>query len=177
MDVLTVCITLVILCLGGLFFLRWKIVGLMSWGLKLAFPILLVIALSALFLPQVYNSGADLMLRQAGTYTTIRSLDKNIAAIGNVPGNILGNLGNIFNSGGSTQTNSDKPGFLESQLYVSLINLIGFLLRIFTLILSLIGMGVVLYLSYSTAGVTQSAELQIRVKQLEERLSALERNS
>lgn len=168
MTIITILLILLLALLTLLFVFKRQITVFMAIVLRVFFAVFLALALSALFLPQIYQSLSDTSLRQVGVYSTIRSFDSNITGVTNAPSNILDS---IFNPGKATTETA--PGPLESGLYPSLVSLFGGIYRIATLAGSITALIVIVYLSYATAGVVQSTRLEHRVRELEHKLALI----
>src|SRR5436190_534710 len=119
MPLITLIFTLLLAVLTLLFVFKRQITLLMAVVLRVFFAVFVAVALSALFLPQIYQSASEFSLQQVGVYTTIRNLDGNITGITNAPANILDS---IFNSNKPATT---APGPLETNLWPSLVSLFG----------------------------------------------------
>jgi hypothetical protein len=175
---LTLILVAIIAVLVAIFIFRYRIIAVMGVALNLLFVLMIVMGLSALFVPQVYAGLADQTLQQTGTLTTIRDFDKNISTVTTAPQDIWQGILNLF--GGSTNNTATptetavKSGPLENSLYPNLVNTITLIFRALALIISIAGMLVVIYLSYSTLGASKLTKLQSEYEELRKRMVQLE---
>lgn len=174
MDIIVLAVLLVLAILLVVFIIRRKVIGAMSTLLKLAFPAFLLLALSALFVPQIYLTVADFTLTQSGTLDSIRSIDKTISPLLRFQENIFNGIGDLLSSGQQETEQSDQTGYLEENLYSKLIDIYGGVLRIIALIISIAGMAVVIYLSYTVESSGELYHMRNKVKELENRIKLLE---
>lgn len=170
-DIFTVIVLIFIVVSTALFFLRSKIIRLMHWTLQILFPILLILVLTGLFLPQLYTSLADNSLQTWGTYSSLKNIDNGINAIISAPQGLINDIQNLF-GGGSPEIQNFQ--YAETQIYPGLVAGLSGLYRVLIIIIGLVGMGMIVYLSYSTTGAYTSAKLEHKVKLLEARIAALE---
>lgn len=153
---------------------------MLDWILKIFVVILVVIALSSLFLPVVYKNLAQGTLENAGILKTIKDID-NATNLNNIiqPGEqILNDLGNwLTGSQNNLATQTVTSGKLELELYPILIDGLAGIYIIIALTLSLGGITGIVYLSFTTSSLTETQILKNKYKKLEERISYLESNS
>ena len=75
MNILSIIIVGLLLVLCFVFFIRSRVILLMSVGLKISFFLFIIMSLTAIFIPEIYNFLADFTLKQVGTYESIQNLD------------------------------------------------------------------------------------------------------
>ncbi len=195
MNAINIALLIFIVVLALLFAFKGRIIRVMGLGIKILFPMLAILAIVAIFLPGVFDTAADLSLKQAGTYENIRKIDEKInpfdSAIDDVEegvSNFWEDLEDLFSqkdeasvdessendseSGEAASLEEDSKGVLESNLYPALVSLISGILRLVALVTSLVGMIVLIYLSYTTGSAIEVEDLKARVRQLEENLSS-----
>lgn len=126
-----------------------------------------------LFFPQVFNSLADNTLVGLGTYGSLVQTDQTLNDITDIPNQIIDSIGG-FLGGGNNNPPAIQQDYLVAEIYPGLVSGLAAAYRVLALVLSLIGMVVVTYLSYSTAGAYEATKLQHKVKELEKRLEELE---
>lgn len=163
--------------LTGLFALRTKLVGLLGLGLKLAFPLMIVLVLSGLFVPQIYEFLADQSLRRAGLLTGIQEVDGRIGSVSKPGKNIVDNVLDLIGQGEKSANDAktgDKKGILERTVYDNLVSLFTLIYRLLAVLVGLAGMLLIIYLSYAVGFAADYVGLQTRVSQLEARLTELE---
>lgn len=170
MNAPTIIILIIILIIGFVFFIRSKILRLISTTLRTSFFILIIAALIALFIPQIFNTAADLTFHVSGNYEKIQDLDKNFPLnnLADLPQNIIDLIT------GGNQIDKTETKFFEKNIYPSLVESLGFFYRILTLIISIVGLIGIIYVSYAASSVTDTENLKIRYEQLEKRVKELE---
>lgn len=183
MDFITTILFIIIAATAVIFLVRKKVIHIMSRGIKVLFVIFLAVGLISLFAPQIYNTLADGTLKNIGTYKTITDIDNSISldSIKDVPQNIWESIKNIFEPQDSSNQQNQKPststeskGLLEGSLYTGLVALLGFIYRVLGIALSIGGLILITYLSYSMAGATDMDDLKSRYALLEKRVAELE---
>lgn len=152
------------------YFMRSRIVIGLHWALHVTFPALAIVCLSTMFLPQIYTSAADNSLKAWGTFATLQSIDSGVQNLISAPQNIFWGIQNLF---GTTPTPTEKFNYAESQVYPTLVNNLSLIFRLLAGGISILGMLVIIYLSYATGGVYEAAKLKQRVKELETRVDEL----
>lgn len=165
---------LIFALLAVLFFLKFRIVRAMHWLLQIAFPVLLILGLSALFLPQIYDSLADSSLRTVGVFTRVQELDHSISNVSNLPQNVWEQIQKLFNGQSNSQSNSNQPGYLETQLYPTFVSGVQLVYRAIVILLTTLGMCAIVYLSYTTSSLSEVAKLRAKYHELERRIAILE---
>lgn len=167
MDAFTIISLVIMLVMVAVFLLRSRLLRLLHHLIKVMFPICIVFVLLSLFVPQVYTAAADWSLHQLGTYDTLVDFDEQIDSVLSAPQNLIGNIQELF---GAEQAAGEPVRPLQRQVYPGLVAGLGLGYRLLCLILSLIGMGVLVYLSYTTASQTEVEMLKQRVQRLEQGL-------
>lgn len=181
MNIISIVFLIIIAIISFIFLIRSKLIHIMSLGLRIGFVSFIVIALTALFIPAIYNKVADLSLKGIGIHSAIVDFDDtiDINSFTEAPGDIVDTIINLFggtsNDTNSEETNPDDIGYLEDSLYPLLVDLISFLYRSIAAILSLLGLIVIVYLSYATSGVTDNDALMHNYAILQQRVENLER--
>lgn len=177
MNLITIVLSILLFVLFFLFLMRSKLISLMSASLKITFFVLLITALSGLFTPQLYTMLADLTLKQTGTLETLQMLDEQfiINDIAETSEDLLQDIENFFTGDEEESTDEqEQGGIFERNIYPGLVKLIASIYRILATFLSIIGLIVIVYLSYATSGAGDIQKLKSRVVKLEERLKQLE---
>lgn len=171
MNAFTIIALIILVVMVVVFLLRSKLLLALHFLIKVLFPTFAVFVLVALFAPGVYITMSDWSLHQIGTYDSLVQFDKQINSVVSGPQNIWNGIQDLF--GGA-----DHPGQpaqpLENQVYPGLVSGLAFIYRILCLSLSLIGMGVLVYLSYTTASQTEVEMLKRRVHYLEQKINHAE---
>lgn len=72
------------------------------------------------------------------------------------------------------ETEEERKGLLEENLYPSLVSAISFLYRALAIVLSLAGLVGIIYLSYATSGISDVQKLANKINALQERVEQLE---
>lgn len=173
-DPFTIIVLIFIVVASAIFFLRSRIIRLMHWTLQILFPVLLILVLTGLFLPQFYTSLADNSLHTWGTYSSLKSIDTGINALVSAPQGLINDIQNLF---GGRSEEVQNFQYAETQIYPGLVSGLSGLYRVLVIVLSSFGMALIVYLSYSTAGAYTSAKLEQKVKLLEARIAELEAKS
>jgi len=175
MNIITVILLVVLAGLGFVFVIRSKIMGLLAVLLKFGFPLLTVLMLLALFVPAVFDTAADFTLRQNGTYEQITQFDDALSPILDLPDSIFGGLDDLF--GGQQEEPAeeiDSEGLLEDNLYPTIVSVVSGILRLATIVISILGMVAIIYLSYTLEGSLSAHAMKKRVHDLEARVQQLE---
>jgi hypothetical protein len=168
MNLFTTVFLALIALLAIMYVFKSRIVITMHWILKFLFVLLIVLSLSALFVPQFFSSAADATLHSLGTYGTIESADSQIGQVTNAPQSVIDGISNLFNPD-SQQTPSGSetnPGWLLGQVYPGLVSGLGLIYRLMALFGSVIGLVVVVYLSYTIDASVEVAKLKKQVEEL-----------
>ena len=169
MNSITVISAILILLLSVFFFFRARVAFLLGWILKLGYPLLLVVALSSLFVPAIYTHLADQSLQSIGTLDTFSSIDDDLNAIIFAPESIISGLESLITGTASAEETSNGGDVLTEEVYPGMVTTLGGIYRTVALIGSILGMFVVIYLNYITGSVVEIARLQKRVEELEKR--------
>ncbi len=165
MNVLQLALLILVIFLALSFIFYKKVIHVTSLFITLIFLASVVFSLSAIFFPQVYKSGAELVLRDTPFATQLKSFDTSITEISKIPTSILGTLGNLFG-----QTNNTQE--YKSDLYNQFIDFAGGLIRVMVLIFAIILMLLSVYVRYSYSGVIESEKLARKVEELERQINA-----
>lgn len=160
-SALTLGLGAVLLILSGVYLFHNQIAEVNYWVLRVLFPILLIIALSALFVPGIYQSAAEQMMISGQVNTKLQQLDLTIDAFNQTSSNISNGLGGLF---GNPSQQKPEPSNIYAQTLTGLTNLIRWIVFISSTILLM----VVTYLHYGLAGVVKTHELEKRVHRLEQ---------
>jgi predicted PurR-regulated permease PerM len=172
MNILIGLILFVTAVLAFVYLIRSKVMRAVGKLLHLGFIVLVLVVLSALFLPQAYRSLSEYTLQNTGTLETIRSIDGQVENLINVPQNFFDTIKDLLSGGSSEQSEETADeGILESRLYPALADALGFVYRIFALVLAIAGLIAVIYFSYSFENVSQIEKLEDRVRNLEKQLA------
>lgn len=174
MNIFTITILVILTLLLALYLIRNKVKRAVFGTLKVIFVSSLLVALSALFLPQVYDATADFSLRQTGTYESLVSFDEGLGSIINAPQSIWDQISELFGGSANDDVQNTQTGILETNLYPQLVLLFGGILRISALVISILLMIIVLYVSFGFDTVSEIGKLQAANKELVERVNKLE---
>ncbi|MEO6728290.1 MAG: hypothetical protein ABIM99_00040 [Candidatus Dojkabacteria bacterium] len=166
MQILTVAILILVIFLTLSFFFYKKVIHVTSLFITLIFFLSVALSLSALFLPQLYKSGAELALKDAPFGVQLKNFDTTMTDIGKIPTSIIGSLGNLFGQ-------NNQSAEYKSDLYNQFIDFSGGLIRIMVLIFSLIIMFISVYVRYAYSGVLESDKLARKVSELEKEVNSL----
>lgn len=177
MNLITIVFLTILLFLSFLYLIKSQLLLLMSWSLKAGFIILVLINLSALFMPKIYKSFADFSLKKIGIHESIQNLDKNYV-LNYIPqdaSDFWQDVENFF-SGKETKEDSNlmKENFFEDNIYEPLMNLISSIYRYTTLILTLVGIASIIYFSLTTTSSNDILKLKRDYKKLRNRIEELE---
>lgn len=167
---ITLILLVILLILIALFAFKFQIVRAMSWVLNGSFVLLIAVILSAILLPQIYEQLADSSLRTAGTYSAIVDIDTKVGNVTNLPGNVIDSIGDFFSGGNRTPSQNSSSTNITNEFYPRLVSGLGGIYRLLALIVGFAGLGVIVYLSYTTASLVKVADLKRRVELLEHRL-------
>lgn len=150
----------------------------MSTTLRIGFFALILVTLSALFIPQIYSFLADFTLKQMGTLENIQKFDEDFIVddIAEETENIWQDIESFFtgNDKQEEEVKEDQKGLLEENLYPSLVTAVSFLYRALAIILSIAGLIGIIYLSYATSGTADIKKLESKLNALQERIEHLE---
>lgn len=178
MDIITIIILLILILFVVVYWLRGKLVSLLSNSIHLIFVLSIVLVLTGLFLPQIHEITADMFLKSAGTYNNIVDIDKALPLqnLIDAPGNIFDQFKDLFNPQQEDKDNNQNTGFFEENLYPSILSVTAALIRIFSIIIGFLGMGLVIYMSYIFSSTLDLERLKRKNIDLEERIKILEQN-
>lgn len=166
MGILTISILILVIILVIFFFLYKKIIAVAAFFIFVVFIGSIVCILSALFFPQIYKSGAELLVKDSSFGTELKNFDGTITNIENLPTSVVNSIGNLFGQNSQTQT-------FKSDLYNQFVDFTGSLIRIMVLIVAIILMVISVYVRYSYAGVIESEKLSKRVLELEREIRSM----
>lgn len=161
MDIFTIAIVILVSILTITFIFYKKITFITFSFINLIFPILIVIALSTVFLPSIYKSLGESIVSNSPFGEQIKNVDTILTQAGETQNSIVGQIQNLFGQGNSNQEK------YESDLFEKFAEFIGNTLRMFTLLLALILSVVVVYIKYAYSGVYEVERLKKRVEVLE----------
>jgi len=166
MDILQISILILVIFLALSFIFYRKVIHVTSIFIALLFIVSIVLSLAAVFVPQLYKSGAEILLKDTPFAVQLKSFDGTITDISKLPTSIIGSIGNLF---GQNNTTTEY----KSDLYNQFINFAGGLIRIMTLIFAIIIMLISVYVRYSYSGVIESEKLARKVNELEKEVNLL----
>ncbi|MEI6222394.1 MAG: hypothetical protein WCP97_06535 [bacterium] len=170
--IIGISVLLVILVL--IYLLYRKLFVITASVLNLLFFFFLAAALLSLFLPAVFDRGGELITEKTDIIATIRNIDGATTAVTEVPQKLTDTLRSFFTPPqNNLNTTAKKAGYLESTLYPKIIGLVAFLLRWFTLIVSIVFMVLIIYFRYTFAGFSDIDKLEKKVARLESQLAQL----
>ena len=157
-----------------------KLIALLYFSLKLGFFSFLFITLISIFIPKVFTYLSDFSLKQVGVYESIQNFDKTVTlnfiteGAEDLKDKLLDLLTNDNQNVTQKDTTQNNQGPLEKNLYPSIVQLIALIYRIVTILMSFAGLFGIIYLSYSTSGATDLADLRRKVSVLENKVKMLE---
>lgn len=156
-----------------MFVFRRQLTRFLDTLLKVLFVLLLLAAISAVFLPSVYEDLTDRGLKATGTYDLIVEVDDGISQIQDIPQNLFDGLQSLF---GGEQPLEDQTSntLLEDTLYVGLVSTISGLIRLIVIAVTLLGLILLTYIQYSIGGAADVHKLERRVRELEDRLADMQ---
>jgi hypothetical protein len=166
---------LVIGILALVFFLRKKLLVTLAGLIQLTFFTSLALALVGIFFQAPFTALAEYSLEQNGTLTTIRSIDKNLTLEGLKESgkSLVDTIGSWFGQKDANQPTSptnNAEGPLEKEVYPGLVSSVAGLMRGLTVVLSIVGMALAIYLSFTVSGTTEIEQLKQRITILEQRI-------
>lgn len=166
MNILQIALLIIVILLLISFIFYKKVIHVTSLFIVLIFFASLLFSISAIFLPGVYKTGAELVFKDTPFAQQLKNADGTFTEIGKIPANIINSIGNIF--GGNNQTQEFK-----TDLYNQFIDFAGSLIRIMVLIFGLILMLISVYVRYSYSGVIESEKLSRKLHELEKEVNLL----
>jgi len=166
MNILQLALLILVTFLFLSFIFYRKVIHVTSLFITVIFFLSIILSLSAIFLPQVYKAGAELVLKDTPFATQLKSFDTSITDISKIPTSILGTLGNLLG-----QANTQQE--YKSDLYNQFIDFAGGLIRVMVLIFGIIIMVISVYVRYSYSGVIESEKLARKVSELEKEVNLL----
>jgi hypothetical protein len=158
-------VLILLLCLSFVFYK--KIISLTKVLVNIAFPFLVVIALSTMLLPQLYSSIVEISLKNSSIETTLTSVDNTLSQVGKLQSQISNSLNSILNR------NQIDITEYKSNLYLEFVVAISNITRIFILLTSVVLMFILTYVKYTFAGSFNAIDLQNRINKLELEVSKL----
>ena len=167
-DILTLIILFAIICITLGFVFYRKILGLSLLVIKILFPVTVLIALSTLFLPSIYESFVEINFENTILAENLRSVDKTLTQVSNVQINISNTINSILNNGINEPI--DK---YQSNLYSEVLNFIVGVLRVIVLLVSILVLIFGLYIRYSFAGSFETISLQKQINELKKEIELL----
>lgn len=166
MDILTASILIFVIILILFFFLYKRIVAVAALFIFLLFITSIIFTISALFLPQLYKTGAEVLVKDTPFAQQLKYADGTFTEIGKLPSSIIGTIGNLFGQNNQTQE-------FKTDLYNQFVDFFGGLLRILVLVIALIIMLVSVYVRFSYSGLVESQKLEKKVKELEKEINLI----
>lgn len=176
-----------------LFLIRNRIFRVMSKLIYFFFFLFLLLDLSVIFTPKLYNYGVNQVLKISGTTSTIEQIDKYFTIekyteeTTDIYNEILDFLGldNDWNKNNDSKQKTDntsmnetpsleKEGPLMSILYPKIEGLLSLIIKTATILFSTIGMLLITYISYTLQGFQNSRILENEIKILKKRVETLE---
>ncbi len=153
-------VLLILICLAYIFYKQ--VIKLSVVAINLGFPIIAVIAFSALFFPGIYHSVAEFTLSSTPFAQQLKSIDETVTSASNVPNDIINGIQNLFNQ---NQQNPAQP--VKTNLYGQFIDFAAEVIRWTIFIVSFILMIVLIYFKYSYSSVFEVQELKRRLEKME----------
>jgi len=175
MDILTIIILILLLILTFLYLIKSKIIFIMSSILKLGYITFMVLALSAILTPSIYNTLSDFALKQGGVYEKIQEIDENyiVNYIPESTEDFWSDVESIFTND-QEEVEEIEEGFFEENIYPSLVKSLATLIRYFVLLISILGIVLIIYISYTLIGSTDIQKLKKEFRILSQRVDLLE---
>lgn len=188
MGIASILFALFIIIICVVYAVRTKLVDLMVIVLSVSFFLLIILGIIGVFIPSAFTKLSDLSLKASGTYERIQEIDQSLpkANIKETSNLIIDDIVGFFTGKISGQEEDDgfseigvgsdnkNLGLLEKNLYPSLVSTVAFIYRALAVLTSIIGLVVIVYLSYATTGITDVYRLKKRVTELEGRVAHLE---
>lgn len=168
MTILQIAFLIIILVLFLFFIFYKKIIHVASIFVILIFFSSVALTLSAVFIPTLYKTGAEILVKDSDLGKQLKNLDDSFTQVGNVPNNILDSIGSIIGQ-------APRESF-KSDLYNQFIDFSGGLIRVMILILGIIIMVISVYIRYSYSGLIESQNLARKVRQLEQEVNSLKQS-
>lgn len=139
---------------------------------------LAVVALTAVFVPDLYQRAATISLEQTGVLAQVRQLDDQLVLndVADVSGDLLGRIQDFLGQPTPAPPAVPRPEtrLIEQNLFPGLVSIVSTLFRIGALLLSLSGMVAVVALQYASALYVDRSDLRAAMGALEGRVAGLE---
>lgn len=167
MSAVTTIVLIIIFVMVALFVFKQRILIATDWILKGLFLAAAVLAILALFAPPLFQYLSDSSLQTLGVKMAMKSIDQQLEAAN--PANIADEIVGFFDpSSGTSGSSADDhtPGYFETTVYLDIVNAVAKILRAITIGLTLIIMGIIVYLSYGTFGAQRVAYLEKEIREL-----------
>ena len=160
--------TIFLLILAFFYIFSKKILLLITYLTNVLFFLCLAIALSTLFLPQLFQTSSTYVMNQTGLPQEFKKLDDTIGSITKLPQNLVDSV-NPFKKQDEEQPKS--LGFLEGYLLPKIIWSLGIIFQISLFMLSVALILLVIYFRYTTSSLRETVTLQKRVRTLEQQIA------
>lgn len=152
-----------------MFALKQQILIATDLLLKVFFAIGAILTTVALLWAAPFLYLSDASLESTGVKQSLISIDQQIESVN--PSNVIDGIRDFFSGEEQlAEEDSASPGYFESTVYVNLVNTVSNVLRVVIASVSLILMGIIVYLSYATYGASKVSKLEHRVRELESKL-------
>lgn len=191
MNTVTIIMLVLITILVIIFLLKKKVLYFTSNLPNIFFPIFLLIALISIFSFNPFLKLSDYTFEKTGILNTIKNLDQRIYEIS--PKNLLDKAkqksDNLMdkvsdwlkkeekkeeNKQESSKDELKEAGILEQELYPKLVFVLAVVYKIVIVILSILGLVLCIYFSYSMESIRDNANLRKEYRRLKERVKRLE---
>jgi len=147
----------------------------MSSVLKLGYIAFMLLALSAIFVPSIYTSLSNFTLKQSGVQAKVREIDKNYIFnyIPESSEDFWDDVESLF-SNEKEESPELEEGFFEVNIYPSLVNIFATIIRYTSLVISIFGIILIIYISYAMMGSGDIVKLKNEYRKLSQRIDKLE---
>ncbi len=174
MNTFTIVYLVLVLVLGITFWFRSSIMKWMVWFAQGLFVLSLIGSLFGVFATKPFVYLSERSLKQAGTYAAIQRIDNAlpIAKVTTPVTEFMNNIKNLWKPQ-PTVTITDKVevkttqvGVLEAEVYPNLVTVLARLYKTTTMVVSLFGLVLSVYLNFSVAQVSELESLKRKYKEL-----------
>jgi hypothetical protein len=168
----------IIAVLAAALVFRDRIASGISASAAVVFVCLAVVALTAVFAPDLYRRAATASLEQIGVLAQVRSLDDQLVLndVADVSGDLLGRVQEFLGqpAPAPSTTPREPTRLIEQNLFPGLVSIVAALFRLGALVLSLSGMVGLVALNFAAALYADRQRMQTEVAALQARVASLE---
>jgi len=186
MGIISILTFSLIALLGMGLFARGAELGWVVWGVRPAFVLMALIAITALLTPEPYRDLARGVLRATGSERRIEALDEAFVLddlaveLDARARSLLDRVGGLLGGGADSDTllpelpAGVQAGFFENEVYPVVVLTVAWILRASALLLSLAGMVALVALDIAARAAASLSAERARVGELEARIQLLE---